>query len=638
MKTIQMKRLVGIGMLGLLSAVSVSAAKKPNVVVILADDLGWMDIVSNAVRAKNVTPEECFYETPHIDQMAAEGMTFTQAYSAALCSPGRAALLTGQYPARFGFLTASGHMTGSYFARETTPPEDYHIYDRKKNTAEQTNPAIGYISSAFTYALQSGQPHDEYDALTIPEALKGYRSAMLGKWHLGALGTEGYQPRDHGFEELAYFDHGGSPYFDWQDEWSGEGMRGWKSDGKAGPDLGIEYLTDDLTERAVRFIRECDQNKEPFFLYFPHFAVHSPREAKPEDLAYFESKPTRGWNGHSMPEYAGVLRGLDNSVGRLVEELNTLGIADNTLIIFMSDNGGINRSNATSNLPLREGKGKLYEGGIRVPFIAYWPGQIKGGSLCEVPIGVEDLFPTILTMAGQSDDLASLDLDGQSILPLLKDPNNGAKQYTRDTFFWHKAGGGLDAKKGIYTPTRSAVRKGDYKLMFDDQGYLELYNLAKDLEEKNDLSEAMPEKTQELFTLLDNMLNEVVPAKYQRRPNPLYDPEANARSAAPPYRNLRNLPVEAVKGKPTAKKGAPTKANESADSVFANQKLESRTWAQGKPQEMVGSFADIFVNPKGKLLLKIKTADGEIKMLSAKVLTADDHEYLNRVRVELTGE
>ena len=538
------RRRVSIGMLFLVGALSAFAAQKPNVIVILADDLGWMDVVSYASRVRNVKPEACFYETPHIDKLAEEGMTFTQAYSAALCSPGRAALLTGLYPARFGFLTASGHMKGSYSSRNMTPPAGYHIHDRKMNTPAQADPALGYISSAFTYALQSGQEHDEYDALTIAEALKGYRSAMLGKWHLGALGTDGYQPKDHGFEELAYFDHGGSPYFDWQGKWNGEGEGNWKSGGKTGKDLGIEYLTDDLTERAVRFIRECDQKKDPFFLYFAQFAVHSPREAKPEDIAYFETKSTRGWNGHSMPEYAGVLRGLDNSVGRLVDELNNLGIAENTLILFLSDNGGIDRANATSNLPLRGGKAKLYDGGVRVPFIAYWPGRINGGATCEVPIGVEDIFPTLLSVAGQADDLTNLDVDGQSILPLLKDPENGARQYTRDTFFWHKAGGGLDPKKGTYSPTRSALRKGDYKLMFDDQGYLELYNLAQDIEEKNDLAEKMPEKTQELFKLLDGMLDDVVPAKYQRKANPLYDPAANAKSKAPPYRNLRNLPVK----------------------------------------------------------------------------------------------
>ena len=597
-----------MGMFSLLSAVSVYATEKPNVVVILADDLGWMDIVSYASRVHKVSPEACFYETPHIDRLATEGMTFTQAYAAALCSPARAALLTGMYPARFGFLTASGHTKGSYYTRKMKPDEGYHIHDRKKTLPHQVDPAQGYSRPSFTYALQSGHPQDEYDAFTIAEALKGYRSAMVGKWHLGAEGLEGYQPKDQGFEELAYIDAGGSPFFNWRDKWE-----------VAGDDLGIEYLTDDLTERAVRFIRECDKNKEPFFLYFAQLAVHAPREAKQEDYDYFEKKPTRGWNGHSMPEYAGVLRGLDNSVGRVVDELNKLGIAENTLLIFMSDNGGINRANATSNLPLREGKAKLYEGGVRVPFIAYWPGKIKPNTFCDVAIGIEDLFPTLLSAVGQSADLTELDLDGQSILPLLKDPKNQAKEYTRDTFFWHKAG-----------DPRSAIRKGDYKLIYDDQGYLELYNIAEDIGEQNDLAEIMPEKTQELFKLIDTTLDEVVPLKYQRRPNPLYDTEANAKSEFRPYRNLRNLPVEKTSLKVAPEKAAPAKA--SASDVPAHQSFESRVWAKGKPQQKDGAFVNMFVSPKGKTIVTLRSPDGTEVKISHKVLTPDDLAYLESVK------
>ena len=313
----------------------------------------------------------------------------------------------------------------------------------------------------------------------------------------------------------------------------------------------------------------------------------------------------------------------------MVEELNQLGIAENTLLIFMSDNGGINRSNATSNAPLREGKAKLYECGVRVPFIAYWPGKIKPNTFCDLPIGIEDMFPTILNVVGQANDLDAMKLDGQSILPLLKDPKNGAKHYTRDTFFWHKAGG-----------PRSAIRKGDYKLIYDDQGYLELYNIAQDIEEKNDLAERMPEKAQELFKQIDVMIDEVVPAKYQRRPNPLYDPEANANSKAPPYRNLRNLPVEKTNAKPAPKKvaSAPAKPKESAALVPANQTFESRIWAKGKQQEMEGSLADIFVNPKGKTILTIKTVNGQTSMLGAKVLHADDLKYLKSVGARLPAK
>jgi arylsulfatase A-like enzyme len=224
----------------------------------------------------------------------------------------------------------------------------------------------------------------------------------------------------------------------------------------------------------------------------------------------------------------------------VVETLHELGIAENTLLLFMSDNGGIERPNATSNAPLRTGKGKVYEGGVRVPFIAYQPGTIKAGSVCDVAIGIEDIFPTLLSLAGQ--DEGDLSLDGQSILPLFSDPTNSNQQYSRDTFFWHTAGGGYDARKRTYTPTQTAIRKGDYKLIFDDQGYLELYNISNDLSEETNLAEAMPEKAQALFTQLDAWLTETVPVKYQRRPNPLYDPAANAESPVPPYRKLRDFP------------------------------------------------------------------------------------------------
>ncbi len=534
------KRVVfGMVVAGSVFSATGAADGRPNVVFILADDLGWMDLASYAARVRGVDRSECYYETPNLDRLADQGMSFSQAYACPLCSPARASILTGQYAARHGFLTASGHTRGSYFSRKMKPPEGYHIHDRKENAPEQASPALGYITPSFTYVLQSGQDADFYDALTIPEALDGYRSAMTGKWHLGALGIKGYQPQDQGFDEvLAYHDHGGSHYFNWRKEWH-----------KPGEDLGIDYLTDDLTERAVRFIRECTEAKQPFFLYFPHFAVHAPREAKPEDVDYFLKKPNLGWNGHSSPEYAGVIRGLDNSAGRIIDTIDELGISENTLIIFMSDNGGIDRPDVTSNAPLRAGKASKYEGGIRVPLIVRWPGKTAVGSVCDVPIDCCDIFPTILSAAGQEEDLASLELDGQSLLPLFADPKNSSEHYSRDSFFWHAPFGGLD-KKGNYSPAHSAVRKGNYKLLFDHQGYFELYNLADDISEERNLADSMPEKTEEMFNLLNGWMNETILPKYQPRANPLYDPDANAESTAPPYRNLRNLPVKTVSKKP----------------------------------------------------------------------------------------
>ncbi len=598
-------------MLSLWSAVSVYATEKPNVIVIFADDLGWMDVVSNAARVMNVDPAECYYETPRIDQLAADGMTFTQAYAAALCSPARAALLTGQYPARFGFLTASANTNGSYDYINGTPPAGYHIFDQRKRDPEnpnQVDPAQGFVPGTFTYALQSGQQlnGDEYDAYTIAEALEGYRSAMLGKWHLGAHGVAGYQPSDHGFEELAFTDAGGSHFFDWRTE------NIWQNSNVLYDENGdeIDYLTDDLTERAVRFIRECDQNNEPFFLYFPQLAVHKPLQAKPDDFAYFENKATRGWNGHSDPDYAGVLRGLDNSVGRVVDELNALGIAENTLLIFMSDNGGLDT--VTSNHPLRGGKADLYEGGVRVPFIAYWPGTITPNTFCEIPIGVEDIFPTILSVANQSDDLSNLEMDGQSILPLLADPQNGANGYTRDTFFSHKA------------PRGSAVRKGDYKLVYDDQGYLELYNLAEDIEEKNNLAAKMPEKAQELFKLLDGMLDDVVPLKYQRIPNPFYDPEANAVSEDyRPYIDLRSPSVEVTKDI----------WDDSFDGGSLNANLSVNASADGSVTQTNGQLQMSISTTGGGQRAKVVTSsgqNGEVELGGADLYDFTDHQVSAR--------
>nr|WP_136079067.1 hypothetical protein [Pontiella desulfatans] len=242
------------------------------------------------------------------------------------------------------------------------------------------------------------------------------------------------------------------------------------------------------------------------------------------------------------------------------------------------------------------------------------------------------MFPTIMNVVGQAGDLDAMRLDGQSIFPLLEDPKNKANQYTRDTFFWHKAG-----------DPRSAIRKGDYKLIYDDQGYLELYNIAQDIEEKNDLAEKMPEKAQELVKQIDVIIDEVVPLKYQRRPNPLYDPEANANSKLRPYRNLRNLPVEKLTGsaavrKNPAQKPAVSTKKSSAHLMPAGKTFESRVWAKGKKQEMEGSLADIFVNPKGKTILTIKTANGQTSMLGSKVLQADDLKYLKSVGAKLPAK
>jgi arylsulfatase A-like enzyme len=555
-----------------------------------------MDVTSYAARTRGVERSECFYETPNIDRLADLGMSFSQAYACPLCSPARASILTGQYAARHGFLTASGHTSGSYFSKKATPAPGYHIHDRGETPASKANPALGYVGPSFTYVLQSGQPAD-----------------FLG-----------YQPQDQGFDEvLAYFDHGGSPYFEWDKKW--------KDSGKLGDDLGIEYLTDDLTERSVRFIRQQAKAKQPFFLYLPHFAVHGPREAKQADIDYFSKKPNIGWNGHTSPEYAGVLRGLDDSIGRIMDTLDELGIAENTLVIFMSDNGGIDRPGVTSNVPLRDGKGSKYEGGIRVPLIVRWPGKTTAGSICDVPVDCNDIFPTVLSAAGQGADLASLKLDGESLLPLFADRKNGSGAYSRQSFFWHAPFGGLD-KKGNYKPSHSAVRRGNYKLLYDHQGYLELYDLSKDLSEANNLAEKMPEKTQQLFAELVDWFEATVAPRYMPRPNPNYSPEANAASAAPPYRDLRHE-LLGMQPAPAAKPAAANPVSK-PKTVTASPDSKVRTWAKGKAQQKEGSFVKMFVNPKGKKIVTLRQADGTEMNISHRILTGKDLAYLESISAQ----
>jgi hypothetical protein len=296
----------------------------------------------------------------------------------------------------------------------------------------------------------------------------------------------------------------------------------------------------------------------------------------------------------------------------------------------MSDNGGIDRETVTSNAPLRDGKASKYEGGIRVPLMVRWPGKTTAGSLCDVPVDCNDIFPTILSAAGQGTDLAALKLDGESLLPLFGDIENRASGYSRESFFWHAPFGGLD-KKGNYKPSHSAVRYGDWKLLFDHQGYFELYNLSNDISEAKNLAASMPEKTEELFNLLNDWMNETIHPKYQPRANPLYDPAANAKSAAPPYRNLRKLSVKAV-SKPVAKKAAsPVKT---APVAKPGVKRELRRWAVGKHQENTGSYVRTFINPKQKKLVVLRAADGKEFNISHRVLTPEDLAYLESIQAE----
>lgn len=530
-----------------LLATLASAAERPNIIFILADDLGYTDVNAFAEKVTGEGKDKMYYETPNIDRLAAGGIAFSQAYAYQLCSPTRASLLTGKNAPSLGVTTATPQTARSYYSLNQTPPNGYLPLDaRYWGDPIKTPQAL--LNGTTLLALGR-------DELTFAEALTGYRSAFIGKWHVGGHGSEGYQPHDQGFEEIAYFDAGASPFFKWRALWD----RKTKNDpempqkellwGKSGEPTGEDYLTDDLTSQADRFIRSHHQSHpaQPFLLYYCEFAVHSPIQAKAKDIDYFTQKSTRGWNGHHDPGYASMIRSLDESVGKLMATLDELKLTGNTLVIFMSDNGGVSYKTSdghpptTSNAPLKGSKAMMFEGGIRVPLIFRWPAMIPAGKWSDVPVAASDLFPTIVQAGGVNPETLreKYKIDGQSLVTLFKDPENTKKGYTRDTFFWHYPFNvaPLHPDDGFALTPHSAIRKGDMKLIFDWNGRLYLHNIRKDPFEKNNLAEAQPEKARELFKELNDWLDLNVEKKYMPALNPDYDPATEKR--AKPFVDLR---------------------------------------------------------------------------------------------------
>jgi arylsulfatase A-like enzyme len=462
------------------SADAPKPANKPNVIVILSDDLGWADLSCYG---------STFHESPNLDKLAAQGMRFTQAYSSSpLCSPSRAALMTGRSPARLKITD---------------------IFPRQ--------PESGKLLPA---EMKTELPLEE---VTIAEVLRdaGYATWHVGKWHLGDLG---FYPEDQGFQVNIAGNHNGAPKsFFWpygdeegasvvrprtRDQMKGYHMTpmpGLRSGGKEG-----EHLCDRLTSEAIKLI-EQRKPEQPFFLYLPFYDVHTPIMAKLELVAkykakaakmrlpavdavptYTEGNPAHGASPKKLPEqqvnptYAAMIETMDTNVGRLMARLDELGIADNTLILFTSDNGG---HRVTSNRPLRGCKGWLYEGGVREPWIVKWPGVTKPGSTCDMPIIHTDIFPTVLEAAGLPQR-PELHKDGVSFTSLLKSETKPV----HDALFWHFPHYGSPGSGPC-----SSVRVGDWKLIewLEDEG-VELFNLATDLSEKNDVAAQHPEIVQQL--------------------------------------------------------------------------------------------------------------------------------------------
>jgi len=453
-----------------------------NFVFFLVDDLGWTDLGCFG---------SSFYDTPNIDRLAASGQRFTNAYAACpVCSPTRASIMAGKYPARMA--------TTDYFG--AAQPEKW-----KRNTK--------HLPATYEDRLA----HSE---VTIAEALKegGYSTFFAGKWHLG---PEEFWPEHQGFDVNQGGITRGGPY--------GKG-RYFSPYGNPrlvdGPEG--EHLPDRLASEAVKFIEE--RKDEPFFAYLSFYSVHTPLMA-PEALKvkYQERKRERGLSAEWGEEgsrkvrlvqehavYGGMVDAMDQAVGKVLDALDRLELSDDTVVIFMSDNGGLSTSEGhpTSNLPLRAGKGWIYEGGIREPLVIRWPGVTEPESVCEVPVVSTDFYPTILEMAGEPAR-PKQHLDGVSLVSLLKDK----EAPERGGIYWHYPHYGNQG-----SAPAGAVRLGEWKLIeWYEDGALELFDLGSDIGEANDLADEHPEKVEELHAMLVAWRQET--GARMSSSNPGFDPE-----------------------------------------------------------------------------------------------------------------
>jgi len=504
--------------------VSAKEGSKPNIVLFLVDDMGWMD--SSAYGSE-------YYETPNMERLAAQAMRFTDAYAVPLCSPTRATILSGQYSARHGVTSASGHQPAA--------APDASKY-----------PATGRAGSRFLFPESKNYLEPALDSLA--EVLKGdgYRAGHFGKWHLGTAPE--HRPDRHGFETTWFCvpDPGPPSYFSPYGV-AGEGeVRGRTKVGTItdGPDG--EYITDRLTDEAIQFIET--NRDEPFFLNLWQYGVHGPWGHKEEYTAEFaKTADPRGFQKN--PIMASMLKSVDESLGRVLDKLDELGLTENTLFIFTSDNGGNTHSNTaddlvegkikpghpkydfmhdwrkwagnespTNNAPLREGKGRIYEGGQRVPLMIRWPGRVQEGTTSDAVVGAIDIYPTILAAAGvdKPDDHV---VDGLSLLPVLEQTGS----LDREAYFtWFP-----------HLIPAVSVRAGDWKLISrwephrDYPETRELYQLKDDPGETKNLAPAMPGKVAELEALIERFITDTgaaVPI-----PNPAFREEVVTETREPTF-------------------------------------------------------------------------------------------------------
>jgi arylsulfatase A-like enzyme len=473
------------------SSVVGNAAERPNVVFILADDLGWRDL--------SVAGSE-FYESPNVDRIANEGMRFTRGYATCqVCSPSRASIMTGKYPARLDITDWIGAPAGT---------------DWKRNTR--------LLPAQYNRHL----PHED---ISMAEAFRegGYRTFFAGKWHLGG---EGSFPEDHGFEFNVGGHHRGSPPGGFFSPYNNPKMK----NGPAGESLPVR-----LGEEAAQFIQQ--HKDEPFFCYLSFYSVHAPLQTTPQLWEKYRRKATQGPQPESRfiidrtspvrqvqdhPVYGGMVEAMDVAVGKVLATLDRLKLSDNTIVVFTSDNGGVSAGDgkATSNLPLRGGKGRQWEGGIREPYYIRWPGVVKAGATSDVPVIGTDFYPTLLELTGLSSR-PSQHVDGLSLVPLI----HGKTIRQRD-LFWHYPHYGNQGGE-----PSAIIMRDDWKLIhyYEDERR-ELYQLSEDIGEQRDLAEKFPDKVTELGDRLQAWLAET------NAKMPIPNPKFSEAAAAKQRERIRN--------------------------------------------------------------------------------------------------
>lgn len=497
-----MKHLIILSSISLLVLAShLRAAERPNIVFILVDDYGWRDIGLEG---------STFYETPNIDRIGREAMRFTRGYAACqVCSPSRASIMTGKFPARHGITDYIGAAEGTGWKRNTK-----------------------LLPAHYLHALPAADT-------TLAEAFRdaGYRTFFAGKWHLGGKGS---WPQDHGFQINVGGFAAGSPPGGYFVPYKNPNL----ADGPPG-----EALPGRLAAETARFIEHHATSRpdQPFLAYLAFYSVHAPiqstqplwekyrdKAAKlpPPDHRFIVDRTTPVRQVQDHPIYAGMVESMDRAVGTVLDTLDRLNLASNTIVVFTSDNGGVSAGDgkATSNLPLRGGKGRQWEGGLREPYYIKWPGVVPPGSTCDVPVTHADFFPTLLDMAGL-DLLPQQHVDGVSLVPLLKGGSIAPRP-----LYWHYPHYGNQGGE-----PSSIMREGPWKLIhYYEDGRDELYNLQDDPGEQTDVAAAHPDRTHEMASRLAAWLKEA--GALYPVPNPHYDA---ARAAAEAER-IRTTGIQAL--------------------------------------------------------------------------------------------